>query len=258
MLLATCSTCSTGPDVSERARADLSLPSSCPAHAANIDELSGSVCLDVINQTWSPMFDMVNIFEVFLPQLLRYPNAADPLNGEAAALLMRDQKGYDAKVRGESDALLVLRALLLELRARASRGQVALRSGRLRLTRRLCDFPTEYVQKFASSGASNDSDGDDSDNSDSDVSRPGPSVAVPLMRIWRSRLELRLTPSGARRTMTTTTTTARGRMTASRTWRSERESLPSSPSPPLGLVSPALAPFCASSMTPLVVRLLSY
>ncbi|KAI7376899.1 hypothetical protein KC336_g19668, partial [Hortaea werneckii] len=29
----------------------------------NIDELSGSVCLDVINQTWSPMYDMVNIFE---------------------------------------------------------------------------------------------------------------------------------------------------------------------------------------------------
>ncbi|PRQ75707.1 Ubiquitin-conjugating enzyme/RWD-like protein [Rhodotorula toruloides] len=65
----------------------------------NIDELSGSVCLDVINQTWSPMFDMINIFEVFLPQLLRYPNAADPLNGEAAALLMRDQKAYDAKVK---------------------------------------------------------------------------------------------------------------------------------------------------------------
>ncbi|GAA5906354.1 E2 ubiquitin-conjugating protein UBC8 [Sporobolomyces salmoneus] len=65
----------------------------------NIDELSGSVCLDVINQTWSPMFDMINIFEVFLPQLLRYPNAADPLNGEAAALLMRDQKSYDVKVK---------------------------------------------------------------------------------------------------------------------------------------------------------------
>ncbi|KAL8961598.1 MAG: hypothetical protein Q9193_001869 [Seirophora villosa] len=65
----------------------------------NIDELSGSVCLDVINQTWSPMFDMINIFEVFLPQLLRYPNPTDPLNGEAAALLMRDPKTYDVKVK---------------------------------------------------------------------------------------------------------------------------------------------------------------
>jgi len=65
----------------------------------NIDELSGSVCLDVINQTWSPMFDMINIFEVFLPQLLRYPNPNDPLNGEAAALLMRHPKDYEAKVR---------------------------------------------------------------------------------------------------------------------------------------------------------------
>ena len=61
---------------------------------------SGSVCLDVINQTWSPMYDMINIFEVFLPQLLRYPNPTDPLNGEAAALLMREPKSYDAKVKG--------------------------------------------------------------------------------------------------------------------------------------------------------------
>lgn len=65
----------------------------------NIDELSGSVCLDVINQTWSPMYDMINIFEAFLPHLLRYPNPSDPLNGEAAALMLRDPKGYDAKVR---------------------------------------------------------------------------------------------------------------------------------------------------------------
>ncbi|ODV89324.1 hypothetical protein CANCADRAFT_3951 [Tortispora caseinolytica NRRL Y-17796] len=65
----------------------------------NIDELSGSVCLDVINQTWSPMFDMVNIIEVFLPQLLRYPNPTDPLNCHAAGLFSRDQKAYDAKVK---------------------------------------------------------------------------------------------------------------------------------------------------------------
>lgn len=65
----------------------------------NIDEMSGSVCLDVINQTWSPMFDLVNVFEVFLPQLLRYPNPTDPLNGDAASLLMRDPKSYEVKVQ---------------------------------------------------------------------------------------------------------------------------------------------------------------
>ncbi|CAH1418996.1 unnamed protein product [Lactuca virosa] len=65
----------------------------------NVDEMSGSVCLDVINQTWSPMFDLVNVFEVFLPQLLLYPNASDPLNGEAAALLMRDKSSYEQRVK---------------------------------------------------------------------------------------------------------------------------------------------------------------
>lgn len=47
------------------------------------------------------MFDMINIFEVFLPQLLRYPNPTDPLNGEAAALLIREPKSYETKVKGE-------------------------------------------------------------------------------------------------------------------------------------------------------------
>ena len=52
------------------------------------------------------MYDMVNIFEVFLPQLLRYPNPTDPLNGEAAALMMRDVKAYEGKVKGESIACI--------------------------------------------------------------------------------------------------------------------------------------------------------
>ncbi|KAG0488470.1 hypothetical protein HPP92_007281 [Vanilla planifolia] len=65
----------------------------------NVDEMSGSVCLDVINQTWSPMFDLVNVFEVFLPQLLLYPNPSDPLNGEAASLMMQDKIAYELRVK---------------------------------------------------------------------------------------------------------------------------------------------------------------
>eukprot|EP00775_Hariotina_reticulata_P004790 gene4790-5040_t len=65
----------------------------------NVDEGSGSVCLDVINQTWSPMFDLINVFEVFLPQLLLYPNPTDPLNGDAAALLMREPSSYNSRVK---------------------------------------------------------------------------------------------------------------------------------------------------------------
>lgn len=45
------------------------------------------------------MYDLTNIFEVFLPQLLTYPNPTDPLNGEAAALQMREPERYTAKVR---------------------------------------------------------------------------------------------------------------------------------------------------------------
>ena len=48
-----------------------------------------------------PCADLVNVFEVFLPQLLLYPNPTDPLNGEAAALLMRNPQGYSQKVKGE-------------------------------------------------------------------------------------------------------------------------------------------------------------
>jgi ubiquitin-conjugating enzyme E2 H len=44
------------------------------------------------------MFDLINIFDVFLPQLLLYPNPADPLNAEAAALHMKNQDKFKEKV----------------------------------------------------------------------------------------------------------------------------------------------------------------
>jgi ubiquitin-protein ligase len=44
--------------------------------------------------------DMINIFEVFLPQLLAYPNVSDPLNADAAHLMQREPKAYEAKVKG--------------------------------------------------------------------------------------------------------------------------------------------------------------
>jgi len=49
------------------------------------------------------MYELINVFEVFLPQLLRYPNAADPLNSEAAHLFMQHPANYQAKVKGALD-----------------------------------------------------------------------------------------------------------------------------------------------------------
>jgi ubiquitin-conjugating enzyme E2 H len=75
---------------------------------------------------------MMNIFEVFLPQLLLYPNAADPLNGDAAALQMRDPAAYEAKVKGALPFLFLSspswKSLLL----------------------------TDYVKRFASNAMSSD------------------------------------------------------------------------------------------------------
>lgn len=65
----------------------------------NVDLKSGTICLDVINQTWSPMYEQNNIFDVFQPQLLSYPNASDPLNIEAANLLLKNESHYKEKVK---------------------------------------------------------------------------------------------------------------------------------------------------------------
>ncbi|AQZ15430.1 UBC8 (YEL012W) [Zygosaccharomyces parabailii] len=65
----------------------------------NIDVASGSICLDVINSTWSPLYDLKNIVEWMIPGLLKEPNGSDPLNNEAATLQLRDKKLYEEKIK---------------------------------------------------------------------------------------------------------------------------------------------------------------
>ena len=60
----------------------------------NVDEGSGSVCLDSLNTGWIPSFTLRHIVEDLLPFLLTYPNPDDPLNRAAAHSLKNNKNKY--------------------------------------------------------------------------------------------------------------------------------------------------------------------
>lgn len=68
----------------------------------NVDEESGSICLDALNKSWSPTFTIRHIVETVLPYLLSYPNPDDPLNRDAAHLLKTNKEGFENRVREHS------------------------------------------------------------------------------------------------------------------------------------------------------------
>ena len=65
----------------------------------NVDFTSGTICLDVINQEWTPMYNLINIVEIFIPQLLTYPNPEDPLNIKAADIMQSNLDEYKIIVK---------------------------------------------------------------------------------------------------------------------------------------------------------------
>lgn len=64
----------------------------------NVDYNSGSVCLNVLNQTWSPIYNLCHIYDTFIPQLLVYPNPEDPLNIDASELYKDNIELFKKKV----------------------------------------------------------------------------------------------------------------------------------------------------------------
>lgn len=65
----------------------------------NVDYGSGSICLNVLNQSWTPIYTAVHIIDTFIPQLLTYPNAEDPLNPEAAKMLLDSPDTFNKYVK---------------------------------------------------------------------------------------------------------------------------------------------------------------
>jgi ubiquitin-conjugating enzyme E2 H len=66
-----------------------------PIFHPNVEYESGSICLDAINEQWTPVFNFERIFTIMIPQLLSYPNPDDPFHLYASELLLKDSEKYN-------------------------------------------------------------------------------------------------------------------------------------------------------------------
>ena len=65
----------------------------------NVDYESGSICLNVLNEDWQPIYTLQHVIGTFLPQLLTYPNPDDPLNIAAAKLYKNNLEQFNRHVK---------------------------------------------------------------------------------------------------------------------------------------------------------------
>jgi ubiquitin-protein ligase len=64
----------------------------------NVDFNSGTICLNVLNKSWTPIYNLTHIYSIFLPQLLMYPNANDPLNIDSTELFLSNIDEFNKNV----------------------------------------------------------------------------------------------------------------------------------------------------------------
>lgn len=58
----------------------------------------GSICLDILQNQWSPIYDVAAVL-TSIQSLLSDPNTASPANSEAARLFSTDRADYEKKVK---------------------------------------------------------------------------------------------------------------------------------------------------------------
>jgi ubiquitin-conjugating enzyme E2 A len=58
----------------------------------------GKICLDILQNQWSPIYDIAAIL-TSIQSLLSDPNPASPANAEASQMYERDRREYNRRVR---------------------------------------------------------------------------------------------------------------------------------------------------------------